>query len=148
MRWLLDTNVVSETVRGNPDRAVLSWIARQPDDLTAISVVTLAELESGLLSTVDQKKRDSLSRWLEGTVMPWIGQRTLPLSLKILTDWVQLGRILAAKGMTRNPADLLIASTARIHDLILVSRNSRDFAGTGVVIYDPWKDKTHRTESV
>jgi predicted nucleic acid-binding protein len=49
-------------------------------------------------------------------------------------------------GDARNSADLLIASTARVHNLIIVSRNARDFAGTGVVVYDPWNGETHRME--
>jgi toxin FitB len=50
------------------------------------------------------------------------------------------------KGRTRDPANLLIAATARVHDLILVSRNVRHFAGTGNFVYDPWNDETHRSE--
>ena len=53
-------------------------------------------------------------------------------------------QILSGGGLAR-PADLLIAATARVHDLILVTRNARDFAGTGVVVYDPWTGKTHTT---
>ncbi len=78
--------------------------------------------------------------------MSWLGERMLSVTLEILVDWLDVGRRLSAKGMTRNSADLLVASTARIHGLIVVSRNVRDFAGTGVVVYDPWNSETHRTE--
>lgn len=148
MRWLLDTNVVSETALPRPNRAVLAWIARQPEDLVAISIVTLAELQDGIISIADDRRRTQLTQWLERSVLPWLGERSLPVTLEILMKWLEVGRTLARNGMTRNSADLLIAATATVHNLTIVSRNARDFAGTGVVVYDPWNGKTHRMEMV
>jgi len=68
------------------------------------------------------------------------------LTTGILVEWLELGRRNAAAGKTRAPADLLIAATARVHDLIVVSRDVRDFAGTGVLVYNPWNDKTHHMD--
>ena len=148
MRWLLDTNVVSETIQVRPSRAVLAWIGRQPDDLVAMSMVTLAELRAGAASNPNERRRSELTRWLEVTVASWLGERTLAVTLEILMDWLDVGYRLRRHGMPRDPADLLIAATARVHGLTIVSRNVRDFAGTGVVIYDPWNDETHRMDLV
>jgi predicted nucleic acid-binding protein len=148
VRWLLDTNVVSETVQPRPNRAVIAWIARQPLELMAISMVTLAELREGVASNRNEQRRIALTQWLDVDVQAWLGERTLPVTLEILVDWLDVGRNLSARGMTRNPADLLIAATAREHNLIIVSRNARDFVGTGVVVYDPWNSETHRMELV
>lgn len=148
MRWLLDTNVVSETGRLRPDRKVTTWFSRQPEELMAISMVTLAELREGAAIHVDNQRRNELAQWLDTSVMRWLGENALPVTLEILVDWLDVGRKLSAKGMTRNPADLLIAATARVHGLTIVSRNVRDFAGTGVVVYDPWNSETHRMELV
>ena len=125
---------------------MLAWFSRQPEELVAISIVTLAELRDGAMSHVDDRRRSELAEWLDTAVAPWLGERTLPVTLEILVDWLDVGRNLSTKGMTRNPADLLIAATARVHGLIVVTRNRRDFAGTGVVVYDPWKGETHRME--
>jgi predicted nucleic acid-binding protein len=73
--------------------------------------------------------------------------RVLPLTLEILTDWLALARQVQKRGASRNAPDLLIASTARVHHLVLVSRNVKDFAGTGVVLYDPWTGKTHQMDA-
>jgi predicted nucleic acid-binding protein len=143
---LLDTNVVYETIKPRPDKAVLAWIASQSSELTAISIVTQAELWAGVLSTADDRRRRQLMEWFDQTIIGWLGNRTLPLTMHILTDWIQIGDALAGKGMTRGPADLLIASTARAHDLIIVSHNVRDFTGTGTTVYDPWTGETHRME--
>lgn len=148
MRWLFDTNVVSETVQPRPNRTVIAWIARQPDELIAISMVTLAELREGAASNPNEQRRSALTQWLDVDVSAWLGERTLPVTLEILMDWLDVGRKLSAKGITRNPADLLIAATARVHGLMVVSRNVRDFIGTGVVVYDPWHSETHRMELV
>jgi predicted nucleic acid-binding protein len=146
VRWLLDTNVVPETGRIRPNRTVPAWFSRQPDELVAISIVTLAELREGAARHADDRRRSEIAQWMDTAVASWLGERTLPATLEILVDWLDLGRKLSAKGMTRNPADLLIAATARVHGLIVVSRNVRDFAGTGVVVYDPWNSETHHME--
>jgi predicted nucleic acid-binding protein len=148
VRWLFDTNVVSETVQPRPNRAVIAWVARQPDELIAISMVTLAELREGAASTPNEKRRSALTQWLDVDVPAWLGERTLPVTLEILMDWLEVGHRLTRQGITRNSADLLIAATARVHGLIVVSRNVRDFIGTGVVVYDPWNSETHRMELV
>lgn len=144
MKWLLDTNVVSETIRPRPDKAVLAWMAAQEPNLTAISIVTMAELRAGILATTNDDRRHQLTHWFEVTLPDWFQERVLPVTIGILTDWLVIGDALASKGRTRNPADLLLAATARIHGLMIVSRNTRDFIGTGIVVYNPWTDETHR----
>ena len=146
MRWLLDTNVISENVRKKPSPKVLDWIATRTSGETAISIVTLAELRDGALCVSDEAKRRQLTAWIDTEIAGFFYNRTLPLTVDILLDWIGLARTLRLKGRTRDPTDLLIAATARVHDLILVSRNVRHFAGTGIVIYDPWNDQTHQTE--
>lgn len=146
MQWLLDTNVVSETTRSRPNQDVLDWIAERDPGEAVISTVTLAELHEGAASATDPERRARLTAWLNTAVPSWLGEHVLPLTLRILIEWLRLSKALQAKRQTRAAADLLIASTARVHDLILVTRNTRDFADTGVVIYDPWTGKTHRME--
>jgi predicted nucleic acid-binding protein len=145
MKWLLDTNIVSETIRPNPNRTVIEWIAKQPREHLAVSIVTIAELRMGA-ETVAEPKRGELVQWLDTMVMPSFAERTLALTTEVLVDWLQLSRKFASKRLTREASDLLIAATARIHDLIVVTRNVRDFADTGVIVYDPWASKTQHME--
>jgi predicted nucleic acid-binding protein len=112
----------------------------------AISIVTWAELRVGMLYAHNERRRE-LEQWLDVTVPKWLEQRILALTIDVLTEWLEIGRILAARGINREATDLLIASTARTHNLIVVSRNVRDFANTGVVVYDPWSGKTHRMDA-
>jgi predicted nucleic acid-binding protein len=142
----LDTNVVSENVRPNPDRSAAAWLAQRAPEQTAISIVTLAELHMGALATDNAHRRREVSRWIEREIMGSFGERILPITLDILIDWLQLGQRTSSRGRRRAPADLLIAATARVHDLIVATRNGRDFADTGVIVYDPWTGKTHQME--
>jgi len=146
VKWLLDTNVVSEGVRKQPNSRVVNWIAAEPTSDTAISIVTLAELREGASTVQEEAKRDRFAKWIDTEIVDTFGNRTLPLTTEILIAWLDLSRKLRARGRTRDPADLLIAATARVHNLTLVTRNSRHFASTGVVVYDPWNNETHRTE--
>jgi len=142
VKWLLDTNVLSESIRPDPDRKVLAWIAAHPAEELAISLITVAELRAGVAALGEIRRQRSFDEWLRAYVVPNFGERTLPLTLEILVDWIQLSRQLNARGRPKAAADLLIASTARIHALTLVTRNLRDFADTGVVVYDPWTGNT------
>jgi toxin FitB len=146
VKWLLDTNVISEGVRKRPNAKVMAWMSAEESRDTTISVVTLAELRDGAATVRDQAKRRQLGEWIDTEIVNSFGDRTLPLTTEILMDWLGISRRLRAKGTTREPADLLIAATARVHELVVVTRNARHFASTGVVVYDPWNDETHRTE--
>lgn len=146
MKWLLDTNVVSEGVRPRPHPAVLAWTADQSEQDIAISVVTLAELRSGIRQVQQHGLRHRLAEWVETEVTRSFAGRTLPLTVEILTDWLLLARGLRALGRPQSAPDLLIAATARVHSLILVTRNVRDFADTGILVYDPWTGETHKME--
>ena len=146
MKWLLDTNVISETVRSRPHRNVIDWIATEMPENLAISFVTLSELSDGVATDRDQGRRRKLTNWVELEVSDRFRDRTLPLTSNVLIDWLRLGRRLRAAGRSREAADLLIAATARVHNLTLVTRNVRDFADTGLTVYNPWTGKTHQME--
>ena len=141
MKCLFDTNVISETIKRQPNDAVISWIARQSLDDTAISIVTLAEIRDGINSAPDSSRHELL-RWLESDIEPRFTDRVFPLTSEILIDWFRLSRALSAERMMRRAADLLLASTARVHDFVLVTRNVRHFVNTGIVVYDPWNGTT------
>jgi toxin FitB len=147
VKWLLDTNIVSEQVRPHPNRSVLDWVAQRGPEQVVISTVSVAELRMGVLAARNEQRRAELGRWMNEEIVGTLGANILPITIDILVDWLQLSGKLASKGQTRAPADLLIASTARVHDLIVVSRNARDFEATGIILYDPWAGKTHHLDA-
>jgi toxin FitB len=143
VKWLLDTNVVSETGKRHPNARVVEWLTAQTPDELAISIITVAELRAGALAHSDVERRRELLQWIDATTSTWLAERCVAVTVEILTDWLQVARLLAAKGTTRQSPDLLVAATARIHNLTVVTRNVRDFIDTGVRVYDPWTTQTH-----
>jgi predicted nucleic acid-binding protein len=147
VKWLIDTNVVSETATPRPNPRVLRWFGDQPAHDLAISIVTVAELQHGVLLTQDQVRRTDLASWIDRDVFTLFVDRILTIDTAILVRWLDLQRLLAARRQTRSPADLLLAATAQTFDLTLVTRNTRDFANIGITVYNPWTDETQRMEA-
>ena len=147
MRWLLDTNVISESVRKRPDRAVIGWIAAQGRDDIAISLVSVAELLNGISTLADDARRQELTEWMATEVLSSTRKRRLPVTTEILMAWLQLSRKLRVRGETKDPPDLLLAATAQTYGLTIVTRNTRHFANTGITVYNPWTNETHKMET-
>lgn len=139
MTFLLDTNVISELRKagdGRADTNVTAWVAAQDATTFLISAITILELERGVLSVQrrDPKQGGRLRKWLDDHVRPQFAGRILPIDDAIATRCAQLH--IADR---RNEADALIAATALVHNLSVVTRNVKDFHETGVVVIDPWQ---------
>jgi predicted nucleic acid-binding protein len=119
----------------------------QPREMMAISLITVAELHHGILLSENAEQRQELSSWLDNEVLPSFANRVLPITLDITIHWLELLRGIMARRQTRAPTDLLLAATAHGHGLTLVTRNTRDFANTGITVYNPWTDETQQMEA-
>jgi predicted nucleic acid-binding protein len=132
--FLLDTNVVSELRKPAADASVTEWARARPKSETYLSVVTIQEIELGVLL---KERRDAvqgalLRSWLDRLLSEYDG-RILPVELAVV-------RRAAALHVPdpRPERDALIAATALVHGLTVVTRNTSDFDGTGVGLVDPW----------
>ncbi len=138
MNYLLDTNVVSELRKagdGKADRNVTSWIIAQNPDRLFISAITILELERGILSLQrrDTVQASRLRSWMDGHVRPEFAGRVLVIDDAVATRCAHLH-----VPDRRNESDALIAATALVHGMTVVTRNSADFEGTGVILINPW----------
>ena len=139
MSYLLDTNVISELRKigdGKADANVVAWIGAEDTANFFISAITILELERGVLSV---QRRDAvqgarLRAWLDNYIRPEFFGRILPVDDEVATRCAHLHI-----PDRRNEADALIAATALVQGLTVVTRNIRDFEGTGVVVIDPWQ---------
>ncbi|NEX14421.1 MAG: PIN domain-containing protein [Prosthecochloris sp.] len=138
MSFLLDTCVISELVRPVPDEGVVRWIeARNEFDLF-LSVLTLGEIQKGISKLSAGKKKSKLKVWLEEELAVRFAERVLPVTDDIALMWgSMLGRS-EKNGQTLSVIDALIAATASVHNLALVTRNISDFNGCSIDIVDPW----------
>lgn len=130
--YLLDTNIVSEARRGSSEAA--AWIRSVQGRTLHVSVITLGEIMRGIQikERKDPKAAAILAEWLIA-LRELHRETVLPVTEAVALEW---GRLSAER--SRNSADGLIAATARVHDLILVTRNVTDFEDTGVSIVNPW----------
>lgn len=138
-RFLLDTNVVSEFRRTAPSPKVLAWLGSSDQEALYLSVVTLGEIRRGIERTGDSTKKRTLNAWLALTVRPQFGDRILPIDERVAGRWGSMLGTAARRGHPIPPIDAFLAATALEHDMTLVTRNARDFAGTGVTLLNPWE---------
>jgi toxin FitB len=134
--YLLDTNVISELRKQHGDLGVKQWVAEQPVAELAISVVTVIEIEIGILrkARTDTRQARILTRWFE-RVLTGFADRILPL------DLAAARRVASLHVPDQAPQhDALIAGTALARGLTVVTRNSRDFERAGVEHLNPWLD--------
>ena len=131
--YLVDTNVISDARRKIPQ--ALSWLQSIPPDEVFLSVVTLGEIARGIAQKqrTDPRAAQVFERWL-APLRTTHKARILPITDVIAIEW---GRLAAER--PRGDADGLIAATAIVHSLTVVTRNVRDFADTGVPCINPWE---------
>jgi predicted nucleic acid-binding protein len=131
--YLLDTNVVSELRKTRPHGGLLAWLTSVPEDSVQISVVTLGELQAGVERTRRQNptKAAEIEAWLDG-VADW--DRILPMDGRVFREWARL----MADSPVQLAQDAMIAATARVHGLMVVTRNVRDFKSFDVPVLDPF----------
>ncbi len=135
MSYLLDTNIVSETVRRNPNKTLISWLDQIPGEALFVSVLTLGEIRKGVEALADRKRREKLRLWLEHELPTWFEDRVLPVDLAVADRW---GRLLAEVGRPVPTIDSLLAATALHHELRLVTRNAKDFDYPGLDVINPF----------
>ena len=134
-KYLLDTNVVSEIRKPRPHGAVIAWLSSQQDDRLFISAVTMGELQKGIEQTrlQDPSKASEIERWADELAASY---QILPMDTLCFREW---GSIMCGK-----PPELLedamIAATARVHGLIVATRDERDFRRLDVQTFNPFKN--------
>lgn len=135
-RYLLDTNVISETTRPKPDLQVLRWIARLP--YLTLPAIAVCELAAGIQRLPAGKKRGFLEDWLAELLAA--DCEVLPFDRDAALRCAVLEAEARRRGRTIEQRDLLILAIARSQDLTVATRNVSHFRGFGVPVYDPFDD--------
>ena len=136
MSYLIDTNVLSELRRKQPDPQVVAWLQARPPQSLFLSVLTLGEIRKGIEKVADLGRQQALLDWLEVELPNYFLGRLLNIDAHTADRW---GRLMASAGRPLPAIDGLLAATALQHDLTLVTRNIKDFAGLQVKLISPWE---------
>ena len=135
---ILDTNVVSEPLRPEPDQAVIDWLNAQEPQTLYLTAVNLAEMLAGVQAISAGRRRDALMQAMHGQMFPLFEGRILPFDNKAAEAFAQTNTGARVNGNTISFADCAIAAIARTHGFTVATRNVRDFRGTGVEVINPW----------
>ncbi len=136
--YLLDTCTISDVVAKQPHPNVLNWFTNQPPETVYLSVITIGELTKGIQKMPSSRRRTDLETWLAQDILVQFQQRIVDIDLNTMVLWGELTGRLEPQGRMLPTMDSLIAAVALQHSLMLVTRNEKDFAGTGVTIFNPW----------
>jgi predicted nucleic acid-binding protein len=135
MRYLLDTNILSNITKPEPSTSLMTWMAEQADGDLFIASLTIAEIQRGILEKPEGKKRAALKVWFasnEGPQSLFAG-RILPFEEKAALIWGQLMAEGKAVGRPRSALDTIVAAIAQANGCVVVTDNERDFHGIEII---------------
>ena len=133
--YLIDTTVISELRRREPEPRVEAWFEQRPAVQLYLSVLTLGEIRRGVERLAAGERQQALRTWLEAELPAFFSGRLLPVDEAVAQRW---GRLLAEMGRPLPAIDSLLAATALEHNLVLVTRNLKDVADLPVMVANPW----------
>jgi predicted nucleic acid-binding protein len=141
LNYLLDTNVLSEATRPQPDARAAAWLGSRPSLTLFVSLVSIAEIRKSILLLPEGRKRTKLGSWLESELLPAFANRVISLGDAEMNEWASLQAETEKKGHRLPVVDSLIAATARCHGLTLATRNTQDFRHCRIPVLSPWEAK-------
>ncbi|HEY2390955.1 MAG TPA: type II toxin-antitoxin system VapC family toxin [Candidatus Angelobacter sp.] len=137
--YLLDTNVVSELTKLQPDSRVVKWIHATNEELLYLSVLTIGEVRNGIDSLPLGNKRSLLESWLANDLVLRFTGRIIGVTLDIAERWGMISAQARISGTQLAVVDGLMAATALHHNLTLVTRNIKDVRVAGITTLNPWQ---------
>jgi toxin FitB len=138
VKYLLDTCLISELVKKEPNPSVVNWLDEQDEQTLFLSVLNLGELQKGISKLPDGTRKDELQAWVALDLVERFTGRILEIDLETALCWGRLQGEAEQAGEKLPVMDSLIAATAAAHGLIVVTRNVRDIERCGVRVCNPW----------
>ena len=135
---LLDTNVISEPLKASGDLNVLAWIDAQSIETLYLSTICLAELRFGIAVLPKGKRKDTLSKSLEQTILPLFAGRILAFDETASQAYARIRAHAREQGQAIAPADGYIAAIAKANALTVATRDVNPFAAAGLCVVNPW----------
>jgi predicted nucleic acid-binding protein len=138
MKYLLDTCVISELIKKNPNKQVVKWISGTTETNLFISVLTIGELHKGIEKLPESRKKEKLHKWVNCDLKERFKDRIINFDLQTATIWGKIQARSESAGKALPAIDGMIAATGIANDLIIVTRNTSDMEISGASLLDPW----------
>ena len=138
MKYLIDTCVLSELIKKQPNPSVVAWILEQDEPALFLSALTFGEFEKGIAKLGDCRRTQQLRDWVDHDLKRRFGGRILPVDYETACRWGEISGAAEKAGTPMPVIDSILAATALIHGLTLVTRNTSDVAPSNVPVLDPW----------
>jgi toxin FitB len=138
IRWLLDTNLLSEMRKKRVNKGVTDWFATLANEQICTSTMNFAELEYGANIAKDELLQIEIKTWIHTELRPWLGDRIYPVDERVLLRWRVISRHREMKQQSAPPVDLLIAAVAQENGLQVATRDTKPFIAAGVPTLNPF----------
>ena len=141
MKYLLDTCVISEVIKREPNKNVISWLQAQNDDDLFLSILTFGEIQKGIQKDSDQSRKKKLKIWVEEDLKKRFENRIIPIDLKVVTNWGSIQGLAELAGRTMPTLDGLIAVSGLTYNCVVATRNTSDMEQSTAELFNPWEYK-------
>ena len=138
MNYLLDTNIISEFISKNPNQKVADYILTLNENNLFLSVITIGEIKSGIEKLDDGKKKEKLLSWLEHELLIRFENRIVSINIDVMLKWGTLNQKLKSLGTPLPIMDSLIGVTCEVENMVLITRNEKDFKNIDIEIINPF----------
>lgn len=142
MKYLLDTNIISELVAKYPNENVVSFIKSKDETEFYLSVITIGEIKTGIEMSLDIQKKEKLAFWLQNDLLDRFQSRIINIDVEIMLKWGEINYKLKSIGKPMPIMDSLIAAICLAKKFILVTRNEKDFKSLNIDILNPFEDNS------
>lgn len=139
MKYLLDTCVISELIKPEPDDKVVSWLGSQEESGLYLSVLTFGEIEKGIEKSPNEIRKKKLKLWVEDDLKQRFKSRILAIDLDVSAKWGSLQGAAELIGKPMPAIDGLIAVSGLVNNCIVVTRNTSDMVQSTAELFNPWQ---------
>ncbi len=139
MMFLLDTCVLSELVKQEPDSKVIEWMSHHDNETIFIASMTVGEIHKGIFRLPNSYRKKVLQEWIQ-TIEEEYADKTVPFERETAKVWGNMCAALENAGQKMSLQDSIIAASALHHEMILVTRNIKDFQFAPIEVRNPWSD--------
>jgi toxin FitB len=139
LKYLLDTNIISELIKDNPNENVVSFIKSINEDAFVLSVVTVGEIKFGIENSKSEAKKEELKNWLYNHLLQRFENKIIDIDIETILIWAKTTHKLQTIGKPMPIMDSLIAATCLAKNLILVTRNEKDFNALEIELINPFE---------